>query len=202
MYVISKHSKIYHNNVCFYAKKINSENAKYAYKSDEFKGDGYMLCRCCSKLASQYRTEKSKISSYAVKNHIKVWLENNELFIETSVASWKLTDADNKGKFVLLHSNTESYSRLKKNNGRYIHNYHIQKKVRSNTILGYIKYIYHHDVWRDEKLDEYKTLPKGTNKQKHKYNRERQKSEKAKLRNVLNMIDMIRAEREYKEQCL
>jgi len=202
MYVISKYSKIYHKDTCFYAKKINSENFKYAYKSDEFMEKGYTLCRCCSKLGSQYRSEKSEISSYAVKNHIKIWFENNELYIETIIATWKIVDADNNGVYVLYHSNTEPYFKLKKNNGRYIHNYHLQKNVRSNTILGFMKYINDHDVWRNNKLDEYKTLPQVTRKQKRKYNHEKKKSEKTKLRNVLNLIDMIQTEREYKEQCL
>lgn len=199
MYVISNNSKIFHNNECVHARKIKPHNRVLAYRAKEFTKQGYHMCQFCSKLGKKYRGEKNAIQTFIQDKNMKVWYENNTIYIENGFVAWKITDENNNGKMALYHSNSENYKLLKKEKGKIVHNYHHQTSANSETIIGFLKYIFKHDNWRIQKLDEYKNMPQVTKKQKFKYNLEKKKSERAKIRNVLNLLDMISAEREYKE---
>ena len=198
MYVSSNISMKFHKDTCPNAKNIDKSRIEYGHKPNELTEKGYVLAKCCSKSWEKYSLEKDEIDEFCKENHIKVWFEDNSIYIETEVASWKLVDESNKGLYTLYHSNTEVYSNLKKENGKIIHNYHIQKNVCRKTIIGYIKYIINHDIWRVNELEKYKTMPKTTKNQRKKYRKAKKESRKTKIRNVLNMLESLRMEEEYK----
>lgn len=183
--------------MCFYSRRIKESDKIYTLDEKKLKHKGYTLCRCCSYLGQDYRKDKLKIEKFVKDNHMKVWFEKNEFHIETSIAAWKVVDPGNRDYFLLYHSNDEVYRWLKREQGKILHHYHFQGDVRKDSILEYMEYIKKHDEWRTGQLNEYKTLPRTSKRQKKEYQTAKNKSKGKQVRNVLNLLEKIQAEREY-----
>lgn len=202
MYFASKSrgEKIYHNQFCTYVHRIKEDNRLPFYTIEDAKKEGYRACNCCSLMGKKYREELNDITSYAKENNMKIWLDDNEVYVETRVAAWKIISSGKSKKLFLYHANVENFCLCKKEKGKIIRTYHAQRDASSNSIVGYLKYISGHDAWRETAMDEYKKMPTYTKKQRRRYNQAKQKAHKHAVGNVLNMIEAMRVEREYKER--
>lgn len=203
MYFASKShgEKIYHNQFCTYVYRIKEDNRVPIYTIEDAKSKGYRACNCCSFMGKKYREELKDISSYIKDNHMRIWIDDDEVYVETRIAAWKITSPGKSKKLYLYHANTENFRFCKKAKGKIIRTYHAQRDASSNTIIGYLKYINHHDAWRETVVDEYKKMPTSTKGQRRRYNQAKQKAHKRAVGNVLNMIEAMRVEREYRERC-
>lgn len=202
MYISTKShgEKIFHNQFCTYVKRIKPENIIEMETARRFRKNGYRACNCCSFMGRKYKSEYEELQSYAKKNLMKVWLEDDAVYVETSIGAWKITQYSKTQNICLLHANTENYRFLAKKNGKIIHTYHMQGDTRSKTILGYLKYIKRHDEWRTSIINEYKSLPISSKKNKKQNKDARINGKKKAVCTVLNMLEVLRVEREYKEQ--
>ena len=132
---------------------------------------------------------------------MKIWLDNDEVYVETRIATWKILSSGKSKKIFLYHANAENFCFCKREKGKIIRTYHAQRDAKSSTIMGYLKYVNRHDVWRESVVDEYKKMPTSTKGQKRKYKQEKEKAHRRAVGNVLNMIEAMRTEREYRESC-
>jgi len=199
VYIGVKDGKIYHEQFCPYAGRIVSKNRKYFYTLDAAQNYGYHSCKFCSQTGKAYSREKYDIEDFARKHQLDIRFEDNAVYVRNGVNNWMILAANKDRKMVLLHANSRLYKNLPTKNGRIIHSYHIQDDVIRKSIMGYLNYIVRHDDWRFRQSEEYKELPKVTKKQRNKYKKEKGKADKKAIRNVLNLIEEMQAERIYKE---
>lgn len=201
MYFASKShgEKIFHNQFCTYVYRMKEDNRLPFYTIDEAREKGYRACNCCSFMGERYREEKKVISSFVKDTHMKIWLDDDEFYIETRIAAWKISSPGKTKKLYLYHANMENFRFCKKEKGRIVRTYHAQKDASSNTIIGFLKYIDRHDTWRESVVDDYKKMPTSTKGQKRRYNQAKRKAHRHAVGNVLNMIEAMRVEREYRE---
>lgn len=201
MYFASKShgEKIYHDQFCTYVYRMKKCNRIPFYTIEDAKAKGYRACNCCSFMGKKYREELKSISAFAKNNHMKIWLDDNVVYVETRIATWKISSPGKSKKLHLYHANTENFRFCKKEKGHVVRSYHSQKDAASKTIIGYLKYIKGHDIWRESVADDYKKMPKHTKNQKRRYEEAKQKAHKRAVGNVLNMIEAMRVEREYRE---
>lgn len=188
--------KIVHYVDCYQAKKIKEENVIWFHTMKEARKAGYKLCKCCCPMGKYYRKEKRKIERFALQNSMEIYLQDGALYVETPVAPWKIVVGGQKKKLFLYHGNTEVYRDCEKKDGHIIHTYHWQKRVRHNSILGYMRYIDQHDCWRSGREKAYKALPRQTKGQKKLYKQEKKKAKRLAVLRVHNLIDKMRYERE------
>lgn len=200
MYICSKShgEKIYHCQSCAYAGKIKQHNRIFYHTKTEAMAQGYRACNCCAPVARKFRAEKKALMTYAKENSINIWLEDNAIYIETGIGAWKIIETEKSRRLILFHANRENYKWCQKKNGKIIHHYHIQKDISSQTILRYMEYIYSHDLWRASKRDEYKRMPVSTKAQRKKRGEEKEKARRKAVGDVLNLIEIMRLEREYR----
>lgn len=203
MYISTKShgEKIFHNQFCTYAKRIKPENIIEVETTKKFRKMGYRACNCCSFMGKKYKAECEELQSYAKRNYMKIWLEDDAVYVETNIAAWKITQYSTTQNICLLHANTENYRFLAKKNGKIIHTYHMQGDIRSKTIMGYLQYIKRHDEWRTNIMNEYKSIPVSTKRQRKQNKNARINGKKKAVCNVLNMLEVLRVEREYREKC-
>lgn len=201
MYIGSKSHgvKIYHCESCFYARNIKEPNKIFYHTKAEAMAKGYRACNCCAPVARKFQQEKRDLMEYVRANRMTMWLEDNAVYIETDIGAWKIIETEKNHKLILLHANSENYKWCQKKNGKIIHHYHVQKDVSSQTILRYLKYIYKHDKWRASKKDEYKRMPVAAKAQRRKRGEEKGRARRRAVGDVLNLIEILRVEREYQE---
>ena len=201
MFITSKNTgrKIYHTSFCTYAKRIRQENSVEHENVKNLRENGYRACNCCSPMGRRFRTEKAKLMKFAKEHQMKVWLYDNAVYMETLNGSWKVMYSCKERKMCLYHANTEIYRNCKIKDGKIQHTYHEQTGAHCTSLMGFAGYIYRHDNWRRDMLDSYKEMPHNTEKQKRKYKNEKRKSDKKKIHNVLNLIESLKIEREYRE---
>ncbi len=202
MYISSKShgEKIYHTQLCTYARRMKPENKKAFYTVEEAIANGCRACNCCSVMGRKYQKEKKAIQNFARENRMKLWIDNNVVYIETETAAWKIIPIGKTKKIGLYHANMENYRFCKKEKGKIIHNYHFQKGVKADSIMGFLKYIKSHDEWRESIKDDYKMLPTRTKGQRKKYKEAKDRAKKRAVGKVLNMIEVMKVEREYMER--
>ena len=201
MYIASKTSgkKIYHTSFCNYVKRIKPDNCLEYENVKILREKGYRACNCCSPMGRRFRTEKVRLLKFAKEHQMKIWFYDNTVYMETLHGSWRVIYLGREQKMCLHHANAEIYKYCKKKDGKIQHTYHEQTNARCNSLMGFAKYVYNHDIWKRDNLERYKQMPKNTEKQRRKYKMEKQISDKKKIHNVLNLIEALKAEREYKE---
>ena len=202
MYFASKShgEKIYHDQFCSYVRRMKKDNRLPFYTKEEAHEKGYRACNCCSFMGKKYRKELKSISSFAKDNHMRIWLYDNEVYIETRIAAWKILNPGKSKKLYLYHANTENFRFCKKKKGKIVRTYHAQRDVVASTILEYLNYINEHDAWRESVVDDYKKMPTYTKRQKRRFNQAKQKAQKRAVGRVFNMIEAMKVEREYQER--
>ena len=200
MFVMSKTcgTKIYHHNWCRYEKRIRDCNKVYYPLEKEVREKGYKACNCCSEMSKQYREEKKEIDNFINKNDMTVRLDDNQLYIDTKEASWKIVVDSLEKRYVLYHENRVPFRNCIQKDGTIRRPYHLQGDVTANTIMEYIRYIHAHDKWKASTYDRYKQMPRDTKKQKKAYYKEKRKARKKAILRVCNLIEKLCYEQERK----
>lgn len=191
--------KIFHIPDCQYAKKINDNNKIFFTSKEDARALGYSQCPHCSKLIQYYNQDKNIIDKIILSKNLKMYIEDDSMYIDNGPYSWKITTRNKDNGLILYHANSESYHKLKKKNGHLIHTYHVQKYKGNRDIISYLTYIIEHDNWKSEQLNYYKKLDTSSKKQKKEYKKEKRISKKHKIKNVLNMLDQLKVEKEKDE---
>lgn len=195
MFVASKQGKqkVYHVDTCYQVKQMNDENKLLFYTEKEARDSGFRACNCCSRLAKKYQKEKKAIEDICSKHNMSVKLYDGELYIDTCIESWKIVITERKHCLVLLHANKGIYRLKPKENGVVLHNYHLQKDIRSTTIERYLKYIWKHDEWlvSGDRENQYTSKYSNSKRGKKKYKQEKERAKRQAVLRVCNMIERL-----------
>ena len=66
--------------------------------------------------------------------------------------------------------------------------------------MAMLEYIVSHDTYKRESTNKYRTLPKGTKRQRKNYKKAKKKAKKTKVRNVYNLIEKVKIEEQHKKK--
>lgn len=139
--------KIVHWCGCHYVKHIKKVNRAVFETLEEAHKLGYRLCNCCAPIAKYYRKECKAIETFCQSEGLSCRLYDGTLKIQSPYSSWKIITSGQKHQLFLYHKNELKY--IKKGQNSICPGYHSQK-TREETVIGYLKYIIAHDVWRRE----------------------------------------------------
>lgn len=185
---IKSGSKVFHNQNCYKVKLMNKQNIRYFHTIDEARNNGYKFCSCCSLLCKKLRSESKSLREYSQKHKISYFKNSDFLEIQTNYSTWKILITDSK-KIQLYHKNIH----INPQNSP-VPGYH-QQNVKSNTIMGYFRYIINHDAYRlKNPLVSYTTghqIRKSTKRQRKKQKALKRREKRQKVWMVLNLIDNV-----------
>lgn len=185
--------KVFHYKDCVC---INSIPEKYRItfnSKDDARLHGYEHCYRCSKLVSYYNKDKEAIDKFILHNYMKMYIEDDAMFIDNITSAWKITTESTRYGIELYHANSERISKLKVKNKHIQYHYHKQNYKGKKDILSMLQYIIEHDKWKSDNAESYKKLPVTTKKKKKTFKKERNKYRKRKIRDVKNLIDKVKA---------
>ena len=171
------------------------KNRNYFDTKQEAREHGYRMCNCCAPIVRYMKRERNEIECFARKHNMKLHVYDGELHVEFGVVPWKIVVEDETREIILYHGNRERYNTLEWKHGMLQHHYHRQNDVSKGTILEYLDYIYKHDCWRSNQIEEYRKLPKQTRNQRKRYKKEKNKADRYAVSRVLNLIDRMQRER-------
>lgn len=187
-------TKIFHYPSCRFVTTIFKDNIITFKDKDEARANGYRHCTCCSRIIKYYEENKKEIDNFLKLNGLKMYIEDDAMYIDNTFSSWKIIVSPSGYNIILYHANTEHYNKLKISNGHFIHEYHLQKYRGIPDIIHMLQYIVDHDNWKINSLDDYKKMPKRTKRQKREYELAKKKSNRIKTRNLYNFLDKLSLE--------
>ena len=145
-YICGKSSnKIVHYKSCRYVKMIPDKNKKFFNSAKEAEDAGYVQCKYCSYIQKYLRKENTELEKYCKAKGIYFYFgrKDGSLDIISKSGKWKIIVNGRKNLIWLYHKNSHGFDK----NDSFIKGYHSQK-VRSSTLMGYMKYIVEHDEYR------------------------------------------------------
>ena len=145
-YSVKSRRKIVHLAGCGYINRIEKENIRSFKSLEEAEKHGYRLCRCCPSVSNKYRRENKKITRFCKAKGFMTELHNGVLHIISACDCWRIITNGKNNSLFLYHKNTDMRFRREKRPS-IIPGYHSQK-YRSDTIMGYLRYINSHDEFR------------------------------------------------------
>lgn len=147
IYSTNSHRKIAHLSHCKILKRIPKTSRRTFTSLEEAQAHGYRLCRCCPAIAVKYRKERKQVDQYCRDNGFICKLLDNGIHIISKHDCWRLiVNGSNKSLF-LYHKNTDKSRGGSRSD--LVPGFHSQK-FRTDTILGYLRYISSHDAYREE----------------------------------------------------
>ena len=183
--------KIFHYKDCICVKEILEKDKVYFNSKEDARLHGYEHCYRCSKLVSYYNKDKDAIDKFILHNYMKMYIEDDSMFIDNITSAWKITTESTRYGLELFHANSERISKLKVKNKHIQYNYHKQNYKGPKDIISMLKYIIEHDKWKADNAESYKELPKSTKKKKKEYRKRRSRYRKDKIRDVKNLLDKV-----------
>lgn len=192
--------RIFHYPYCKYVKRIKSKNLIRFNSKDEARENGFKHCKYCSRLIKYYNEDKEVIDKFIKEHHMKMYINDDSMYIDHTFSCWKITTESNGYGLILYHGNTENYSKLELKDGHIQHHYHIQKYRGRREILHMLKYIVEHDEWKTDHADAYKDLPKRSKKQKKEYNKQRKAARRTQMNHLFNTFYKVELEGNKKKQ--
>ncbi len=143
-YSIKSNEKVFHQPHCIIRSRIQKANQRMFETHEIAREHGYRQCNCCSRVGMKLKKEQKEVNQFCQENGIAYHLEDGLLHIRTTNSKWCILTNGKAGHIFLYHKNTihkdSKYPSI-------LPGYHSQA-VRSETILGYLKYIVGHDDFR------------------------------------------------------
>ena len=183
--------KIFHYKDCICIDSIPEKYRINFNSKNDARNRGYTHCYKCSRLVSYYNKDKEEIDRFILHNYMKMYIEDDSMFIDNITSAWKITTESTRYGLELYHANSERISKLKVKNKHIQYNYHKQNYKGQKDILSMLTYIVEHDKWKSDNAEAYKKLPVNTQKKKKTFRKERNKYRKKKIRDVKNLIDKV-----------
>ena len=137
-----------------------------------------------------YDTERLTISSYAEANGLVYKRIDNDIYVLSDIAYWRITYLKEWDSFVLYHGNTVPTDL---NISRYREaDYHYQKDVKPTiSIMNMMVYIKRHDDFRADQIRNVEAMSRRTKKDKAKYAKMKQKQQAYNNAKVIQLINAI-----------
>ena len=137
-----------------------------------------------------FRKYVFKIDNFLKKNNVQIEYNENELYVITDIAAWKIKYDTHQEWYKLFHCPFNDKA-LTMDEAKTAY-YHFQYDVLFHqSPLKHLKYIVKHD--RAKKIEEvdYKKLPRKTKKQKRYYRQAKNRAKRRSIARVLNLIDNL-----------
>ena len=188
--MMANENRLYHKQGCPYCKIkyhdcmiISEEEArKYHYKP----------CSYCEGILGEIRTNQF-IPEWEKKYHMKFWYDEKwgAIMVKTEIGLWKIMEDKQNQFYILFHKNRK---KMQNEKGQF----HRQKDCAPATSLsGIISYIAKHDKAKQIIKEDYRKLPKSTNRERKYYNHAKRKIQKMEGRNKMYRLDQIYKELEH-----
>lgn len=191
--VISRSSKkkVYHQEYCPYAKRIDKKYRRYITEQ-KAKSKGYSECAWCGGLHGKYLLANVEPEMYGERQRKAVKLsydtKQKALCFRTKIAFWKLVKSWNTDNYLLFHLNGESFDPSYSNQKLMSGQFHRQTDVAGfsnlDKIHDLVSYIYEHDKAKRIMEGDWRRLPKKTKQQKKYYEQAKRKDRHKKLKRV------------------
>ena len=150
MYVTSKRSaeKMVHEENCRYAKMMAPMNKVYFNSAQDAYAKEKTACRYCAAVMRKLPAEMMDIVNICEANDMSIEfnLMDGTLEVATPMSEWKIAPVGNKNVMNLYHKNTLCFD---DGTSPYT-GYHFQR-VKSDVIMGHLKYIIEHDWYKSQK---------------------------------------------------
>lgn len=187
--VISKKSgqMIYHEETCPYAKRIQKKYRRYISERNALE-KGYRPCSYCGGLHGLFLSfvddSNDLTASYDKKD--------KALCFRTDVGFWKVLEQGDPKTYRLWHLNGNDFDRNVESKFLMRRSFHRQVDVKSTTNIGKIvQYIRDHDRAKKIMKDDWKKLPKNTQKQKKYYKQAKKREERKRHKRIDQLFEMI-----------
>lgn len=187
--VISKKSgqMIYHEETCPYAKRMQKKYRRYISERNALE-KGYRPCSYCGGLHGIFLgfvdDSNDLTASYDKKD--------KALCFRTDVGFWKVLEQGDPKSYRLWHLNGNDFDRNVESKFLMRRSFHRQVDVKSTTNIGKIvQYIRDHDKAKKIIKDDWKKLPKSTQKQKKYYKQAKKREERKRHKRLDQLFEMI-----------
>ena len=199
MFYYNKNScyKIFHTKECDCIKYSNEDDIRKFPNWVIASSKGYQLCEKCNLLLKKYILEKESVLRFCQQYGFSFEYTETAITIKTSMSKWKIALNNTGMRLDLYHRN-----KFKDENSSFIPEFHFQNS-NCDTIMGYLDYIYWHDIYRRyhplKKSSIYPKLnsppPKKGTKRYHKNERRiKRNARKKSIANVLSLIKSLESE--------
>ena len=78
MYVYSKNSRIFHNELCGCVKRISPQNRRFTGTANPASELGLMHCKFCAPIVRQMKKEKEELLPYAAQNGLAYFYQRGD----------------------------------------------------------------------------------------------------------------------------
>lgn len=192
---IGMKTSVYHHPQCRYVHRMKYKN-RLSLPLQEMRKYGLRPCRCCNTMNYHYISSERALKSFEKKRGMEFRYLDEALYIKTELGCWKIVYLEEKEMFRLFHRNTTNKP-LDFDHPQY-ETYHPQKdKKYSNSIEGYLYYIYEHDRYKSTVLSGEKV----TNFSSKKYQKREAKAERKRAAKTVDRLFAMleRQNSEYKQ---
>lgn len=189
--IASRKPMLYHKSGCPYEKRIKYKNYQSISIYDAT-DKGLCSCKYCDGLFGDIKVNKDELNEWSTRFAVDFNYDkrSNTLFVRTLHEFWKIYEDRNTGEYLLFHKNY-SYPNMPFedcNKGKY----HRQKDVAPTfSLIKLIRYVSEHDKAKEIIKEDYRLLPRRTNKQKKYYRIAEKKVQKQARRNEMSRLFTI-----------
>lgn len=187
--VISKNSKlkIYHEEDCPYAKRM-SKKYQRTITMEKAHSKGYQPCSYCGGIhglfiqLGKHPTMYGKAREGITESYDRI---DRAICFRTPIGFWKVVKKKSDNTYRLYHLNRGCFSPNATDRQLMRRTFHRQADVKGTTKFGkIIYYIHEHDKAKQVMKDDWRKLPKNTNKQKYYYKQAKKREERKQRKRV------------------
>lgn len=187
---MNRNCNTYHISGCPYAKRIRPANLMTVSKKKAVKRK-YCACKYCSGLRGYVRVNHKELSNREKANNLKYSYSktSDTVYLRTRAGFWKIFEKEEIG-YLLYHRNAfsdELSSEMMMDGG-----FHRQADVApTDSVAKLISYVIAHDKAKRIIEDDYRKLPRRTEKQKKYYKAAERRDRRKKMARLNQLFDML-----------
>jgi hypothetical protein len=191
--IISTKEKVFHEEFCPYVTRIQSQHRRRINEEKAIE-KGYCECKFC-------RSVKGLVYKYRQLSNFDICYDavDDALCVRTDVGFWKLIWREQYGNWVLFHMNHRGYKMFNPELPSKIlmrGSFHRQEDFKATTsVAKALQYIESHDKAYRLGEEDYKRMPKNTQKQRLRYRQQRNRKQRESIHNVLTIINNLEKEK-------
>lgn len=199
---VDKKKRVFHRCGCMYAKRIRPEN-RVVKSSTQISKRKYRQCKYCAGLQGDVNIHKKAFATWSEKNNMSFIYckRTNTLYVQTEIGFWKVFLKEDIGKYLLYHRNRFSSGMGIKEAVR--GEFHRQNDMKATESLEkLVEYIVAHDRAKIIIMDDYRKLPRHSQKQKKYYKAAERKDRAKQMRRLDMLFAMIEGTGKEEKQCM
>lgn len=190
-----KFKKIYHRQGCFYTRRIDPNNL-IEMTTEQAEDRHFCECAYCGGLRGNVRVSRNEMAFWEQQHHLHFTYDEqtDTLYIRTKIGFWKIYRNEELGKYLLYHLNI--FNPQMSFQDAIYGAYHRQRDVSpTESLAKIVQYIAKHEKAKPVMIENYRELPKRTQKQKKYYRQAKNKAKRRELRRLDDLFSQIERER-------